>query len=111
MPRVWGGEDIPKEKTVFVWPSASARADKVDMVNVTFTPGMSENQVKQKLVREFHLECDPDDIVDWSMGIISCATSSATLPATEKVTIYASGMSVQWSWPSSDVKTPISGSN
>ena len=52
MPRCWGGEDIPKEKTVFVWPSGTARNDKVDMKNVTFEPGMTEREVKQLLVRE-----------------------------------------------------------
>ena len=49
-------DDIPKEKTVFVWPSGTARNDKVDMKNVTFSPGMTEREVKQLLAREFDLD-------------------------------------------------------
>merc|ERR1711865_1210598 len=59
----WGGQDIDREKTVFVWPSGTARAEKTDMINVTFTPGMTEKQVKTLLTREFDLDCDADDIV------------------------------------------------
>lgn len=63
MPGCWGGDDILKEKTVFVWPSGTARNDKVDMKNVTFEPGMTERQVKQLLVREFKLDCGVDGIL------------------------------------------------
>ena len=52
----WGGQDIDREKTVFVWPSGTARAEKTDMINVTFTPGMTEKQVKTLLTREFDLD-------------------------------------------------------
>jgi hypothetical protein len=63
MPSVWGGQDIDREKTVFVWPSGTARAEKTDMHNITFKPGMSEKQVKTMLTREFDLDCDADDIL------------------------------------------------
>lgn len=66
MPRVWGGEDITRDKTVFVWPSGAARNDKVDMKNLTFWPGMSEREVKQMLIEEFDLDCEPDSI----MGLV-----------------------------------------
>ena len=56
MPAAWGGQDIDREKTVFVWPSGTARAEKTDMINVTFTPGMTEKQVKTLLSREFDLD-------------------------------------------------------
>eukprot|EP00656_Telonema_subtile_P007433 TRINITY_DN13494_c0_g1_i2.p1 TRINITY_DN13494_c0_g1~~TRINITY_DN13494_c0_g1_i2.p1 ORF type:complete len:333 (+),score=82.10 TRINITY_DN13494_c0_g1_i2:103-1101(+) len=62
MPRVWGGEDIAKEKTVFVWPSKAARDEKVDMKNLTFEPGMTEKEVKEMLLEEFNLSCTPNDI-------------------------------------------------
>lgn len=63
MPSVWGGQDIDREKTVFIWPSGTHRAEKNDMQNITFKPGMSEKQVKTLLAKEFELDCDPDDIL------------------------------------------------
>ena len=47
----WGRDDIPKEKSVFVWPSASARANKEGMKTLTFTPGMTEKQVRYQSTR------------------------------------------------------------
>lgn len=84
MPRVWGGEDIAKEKTVFVWPSKSARDDKVDMKNLTFEPGMTEKEVKEMLIDELNLSCDPNDITGLVDGYNQVCVKLSEIAANRK---------------------------